>query len=68
MNDVMRKGPWPPLSYGQKEAVDRVKTAGNDLHAFLESLPQGREISLAKTKLEEAVMWAVKGITTPESN
>jgi hypothetical protein len=26
-------------------------------------VPRGREASIAKTKIEEAVMWAVKGLT-----
>ena len=28
-----------------------------------ERVPAGREASIAKTKVEEAVMWAVKGLT-----
>jgi|GEM_PF-5691263 len=33
----------------------------NLLHAAI-SLKGGREAALAKTKLEEAIMWAVKGV------
>jgi len=32
-------------------------------HEHLDAIGTGREISLAKTKMEEAVMWAVKAIT-----
>lgn len=63
MGDVMRRGPWPPLTEAQTVDVDAVKRMGNELHDYLESLPACREVSLAKTKLEEAIMWAVKGIT-----
>ena len=36
--------------------------------AIEDSTPNGRCLSLAKTKLEEALMWAVKGIAVaPES-
>ena len=31
-------------------------------------VPEGREASIAKTKIEEAVMWAVKGLTSDEDD
>jgi hypothetical protein len=34
-----------------------------EFHNYIEALGQSRELSLAKTKIEEAVMWAVKHIT-----
>lgn len=36
---------------------------GLDLHQFMDSLGDSRELSLAKTRVEEAVMWAVKHLT-----
>jgi hypothetical protein len=52
------------LTEEEKKAMIAVKDAGL---ALLETLDRfchpGRETSLAKTKAEEAVMWAVKGIT-----
>lgn len=30
---------------------------------LIDSIGQSRELSLAKTKIEEAVMWAVKHVT-----
>lgn len=52
------------LSEPEKLAMAAVKDAGQ---TFLDTLNRychpGREASLAVTKLEEAVMWAVKGIT-----
>ena len=43
--------------------MNAVKAAGRDFFDLVASMPASREISLAKTKIEEAVMWAVKGIT-----
>lgn len=40
-----------------------IKDKGLELHELLEHIGQSRELSLAKTKVEEAVMWAVKHIT-----
>jgi hypothetical protein len=48
----------------EKEAMTRVKDWGaNGLNVVMDCVPPGRERSLAITKIEEAVMWAVKGIT-----
>jgi hypothetical protein len=52
------------LSDEEKAAMVHIKDVGL---AFLEDIdiyvPKGREASIAKTKIEEAVMWAVKGLT-----
>lgn len=53
------------LTDPEKAAMLAVKDAGL---AFLETLDKhchpGRETALAKTNAEQAVMWAVKGITS----
>lgn len=51
------------LSADQLQAVGVIKAKAIDLHVLLSGLPASREVSLAKTKLEESVMWAVKSIT-----
>jgi len=51
------------LSDAEKANMVRVKDMGLALHDFIDGLGKSREISLAKTKVEEAVMWAVKHIT-----
>jgi hypothetical protein len=52
------------LTDPEKAAMVAVKDAGLDFLASLEKFcAPGRETSLAITKAEEAVMWAVKGIT-----
>ena len=50
------------LSEEEKARVAALKDHGQ---AFLDSIAsdQGREFALARTKIEEAVMWAVKGLT-----
>ena len=63
--DVMNKEP-KKLSEQQVKNISLIKNIGNGFHEMLELLPKSREISLAKTKLEEVVMWAVKGITSSE--
>ena len=52
------------LSDPEKAQMTKVKDMGLEFHDLLTSLGANREISLAKTKVEEAVMWAVKAITS----
>ncbi len=51
------------LDDSEKAAMLKVKDDGAELIAYLDRLGQSRELSIAKTKIEEAVMWAVKHIT-----
>lgn len=56
-----------PLNDDQKERVAELR---EDFHLFLnridEMLPNSREKSIVITKLEEACMWAIKGISREE--
>jgi hypothetical protein len=61
-NNVMRHE-YRILSDAEKAAMQKVKDMGLELHGYFESLGTSREISVAKTKVEEAVMWATKAIT-----
>lgn len=61
-NNTMRHQ-YRVLSDGEKELMTRAKDLGEMFNAFITSLGSKREYSIAKTKVEEAVMWAVKGIT-----
>lgn len=47
----------------EKAVISSVKNHATALYAAIRCVPDGREQSLALTKLEEAVMWAVKGVT-----
>ena len=54
------------LSMDEKLRVDDIKVKAEELYALLAPVdPErgGRELALAKTKLEECVMWATKAIT-----
>ena len=62
VNNVMRHE-YRVLSDEEKIAMQDLKDMGLDLIEYIDSLGQSRENSLAKTKIEEAIMWAVKGIT-----
>lgn len=62
VNNVMRHE-YRVLSDAEKAAMQKVKDLGLEMHTLIESLGQSRELSLAKTKVEEAVMWAVKHLT-----
>ena len=42
---------------------DEIKSAAAALEAAFEKVAPSRELSLGMTKLEEAVMWTVKGLT-----
>lgn len=62
MNDTRQT--YRQLSEAETGHISAVKQSGEDFLATLrERGLEGREIALARTKIEEAVMWAVKGIT-----
>jgi len=61
-NNVMRHE-YRVLSEAEKGAMLGVKDKGLELLDEIMALGESRELSLAKTKVEEAVMWAVKHIT-----
>lgn len=51
------------LSDAKKQDMVDIKDLGLAFLERIDALGSGRELSLAKTKIEEAVMWAVKAIT-----
>ena len=51
------------LSDVEKSQMTTIKDLGLDLIELIEGIGQSRELSIAKTKTEEAVMWAVKHVT-----
>jgi hypothetical protein len=55
---------YRPLTMDEADAVKSIKEFAEELHACIYGqVKEGREKSLALTKLEECVMWAVKGVT-----
>lgn len=62
LNNTMRHN-YRVLSESEKENMTTVKDMGLEFHDYVAGLGSSREISLAKTKIEEAVMWAVKHVT-----
>lgn len=62
VNNTMRHA-YRVLSDSEKALMQEVKDIGLKLHDVIDRIGQNREVSLAKTKIEEAVMWAVKGLT-----
>ena len=73
-NDIFRPT-YRDLTDQEKGQIDAIKTTAEKLYDLMSywiaqpgyMLPPGRGLSLAKTKLEESVMWAVKGLTAPPS-
>lgn len=61
VNNVMRHE-YVVLSEAAKADMKKIKDMGLEAWEFIESLGSSRELSTAKTKIEEAVMWAVKHI------
>ncbi len=62
VNNVMRHA-YRVLSDAEKAQMQAIKDMGLEFHTLVDGIGHSREISLAKTKIEEAVMWAVKHIT-----
>ena len=54
-----------PLNQDDLDRIQAVKEIGNEFVALLKlNVPAGRELSIALTNAEQAVMWATKSITT----
>lgn len=51
------------LTDAEKAQMVAIKDAGAALLKLIEATGGSRELSIARTKTEEAVMWAVKHIT-----
>ena len=62
VNNTMRHA-YRVLSDEERANMQAIKDKGLELHDLIESIGNSRELSLAKTKVEEAVMWAVKHVT-----
>ena len=52
------------LSDAEKARMVEIKDLAAQFLALIDDTGAGREYSLAKTKVEEACMWAVKGLTS----
>ena len=61
-NNVMRHE-YRVLTDIEKQQMKIIKDFGLAFIEKCDNLGQSREVSLAKTKMEEAVFWAVKHIT-----
>ena len=62
VNNVMRHE-YRVLTDAEKADMKHIKDLGLEFHELMDRIGGSRELSLAKTKIEEAVMWAVKHIT-----
>ena len=62
VNNTMRHA-YRVLTDAEKASMSAIKDKGLELHEQIKALGNSRELSLAATKVEEAVMWAVKHIT-----
>lgn len=61
-NNVMRHE-YRPLNSDELNQICAIKDLGLMLYQNIVAIGESRELSLAKTKVEEAVMWATKHIT-----
>lgn len=62
VNNVMRHE-YRVLTDAEKELMKNIKDEGLNFITLCEEIGTSRELSLAKTNIEQAVMWAVKHIT-----
>ncbi|WFS02202.1 DUF7681 family protein [Rhizobium tumorigenes] len=61
-NNVMRHE-YRVLTDAEKAQMKAMKDAGAALLSLIQEAGSSRELSIARTKTEEAVMWAVKHVT-----
>lgn len=62
--DVKRRMSSYPIDTNQQQKIEILRESSEDMGVTIARLcPESRERSLALTKLEEALMWAVKSIS-----
>lgn len=61
--DTMRANPLSALDAEAVRRVESIKLFGQQLYDYFGELPQSADMTLAKRRVEEAVMWAVKAVT-----
>lgn len=61
-NNVMRHE-YKVLTDDEKLRMQKIKDMSLEFYELLDDIGDSRELSLARTKIEEACMWAVKHIT-----
>lgn len=67
--ELERNYKYHPPKPGQPERYEAIRNKARELAILIEEqCPNGREKSLAKTKIEEAVMWANASIARGESD
>lgn len=63
---------WIDLTGEAKERRDHIKELGQPLYKLINDFDDHasdpRCMAIARTKLEEAVMWAVKGVTVTQGD
>lgn len=66
MEDVFIRN-YSPLNEDQKRDMDWIKHKAEELLNAINApnYADSRKIAIARTNLEQAVMWAVKGVTNP---
>ncbi len=65
--DLQNRFTYHPPKVGQPERYEKIRALGYELAVLLtETCPQSRELSLALTNLEEAIMWANASIARNE--
>lgn len=70
MSDNIFRKEYRPLSDEEKVKLEKIKDKAQELLDIYQdnsirpfSADEARAVAIAKTKLEESVMWAVKGVT-----
>jgi hypothetical protein len=63
MTENTMRQTYRELSSEEKANMKALKDKALEFYDLIEAQGSSRELSLAKTKVEEAVMWAVKHIT-----
>jgi hypothetical protein len=53
------------LTDEEKKQVAAIKNLGEEFLSLCDVIGSSRELSVAKTNIEQAVMWAVKYVTRP---
>jgi hypothetical protein len=61
-NNVMRHA-MRALTTEETQQMRAIKTKGLEFYELLTNIGDGRDIAIAKTRVEEAVMWGVRHVT-----